>query len=370
MLVVSVSVAGLVTLGPESFLLCDFIIKIELINFSCNFHSMIAAMTQPSLAPEARHTLLQYVTGKYLLPANCRVEWHFDDPSVVGQTMSFTVRFYQKNGNPYPISDIDHFFVEVTTDGLKKVVAITELGSSDPNVANEARVKFSTRLSGQYKISMMVANVHIPGSPFTKTFQPSSMSPHKSRMVRPSSIVVCQEGLPSVLYIEPRDEFGNICNYETDEDPTRGYSIEIYDLHDQISEKFGSAMRMSYDKVNQRINVIAIFPEPISLRVRIVHDGTLIPNANFDLVVLSSCDNTIVHKNIASRKHNICYDAKLLSVAGQPKTKPRKVSCHIGPKQLTVKEMILKIIPKRVATFRLCPSTKVSSFVMLYFLGR
>lgn len=46
MLVVSVSVAGLVTL---------------------------AAMTQPSLAPEAKHSLLQYVTGKYLLPSNCKV---------------------------------------------------------------------------------------------------------------------------------------------------------------------------------------------------------------------------------------------------------------------------------------------------------
>lgn len=43
---VSVSVAGLVTL---------------------------AAMTQPSLAPEAKHTLLQYVTGKYLHPSNCKV---------------------------------------------------------------------------------------------------------------------------------------------------------------------------------------------------------------------------------------------------------------------------------------------------------
>lgn len=46
MLVVSVSVCGLVTL---------------------------AAMTQPSLAPEAKHSLLQYVTGKYLYPPSCRV---------------------------------------------------------------------------------------------------------------------------------------------------------------------------------------------------------------------------------------------------------------------------------------------------------
>lgn len=49
MLVVSVSVCGLVTL---------------------------AAMTQPSLTPEAKHSLLQYVTGKYLHPPSCKVCLH------------------------------------------------------------------------------------------------------------------------------------------------------------------------------------------------------------------------------------------------------------------------------------------------------
>lgn len=65
MLVVSVSVAGLVTL---------------------------AAMTQPALAPEAKHSLLQYVTGKYLLPSNCRVHFGWDEPQLVGETMTFTVK--------------------------------------------------------------------------------------------------------------------------------------------------------------------------------------------------------------------------------------------------------------------------------------
>lgn len=41
-----------------------------------------------------------------------------------------------------------------------------------------------------------------------------------------------------------------------------------------------------------------------------------------------------MHKNIASRKHNICYEAKLLSIFGQPKAKSRKVLCYIGPKQV------------------------------------
>jgi hypothetical protein len=93
MLVVSVSVAGLVTL---------------------------AAMTQPSLAPEAKHSLLQYVTGKYLLPSNCKVVFHWSDPHPVGHTVCFTVQFYQRNGQPYPICDTDNFVVDVS-EGTRKV---------------------------------------------------------------------------------------------------------------------------------------------------------------------------------------------------------------------------------------------------------
>lgn len=62
---VSVSVAGLVTL---------------------------AAMTQPSLAPEAKHSLLQYVTGKYLQPSNCTVEFDATEPYYVGENRSIAVR--------------------------------------------------------------------------------------------------------------------------------------------------------------------------------------------------------------------------------------------------------------------------------------
>lgn len=75
MLVVSVSVAGLVTL---------------------------AAMTQPTLAPIAKHSLLQYVTGKYLSPSNCKVTFDWDDQCAVGQTVSFTVKVL----NPFFIQSL------------------------------------------------------------------------------------------------------------------------------------------------------------------------------------------------------------------------------------------------------------------------
>lgn len=142
MLVVSVSVCGLVTL---------------------------AAMTQPSLAPEAKHSLLQYVTGKYLHPSSCRVsivlvavcvvlkkcsvlsvvadrlprnvtcrpkwlyggvlmnvfswvqvEWGWQEPQPVGETMCFTVHCFQRNGQPYPVCDTDNLEVTIS-HGTRKV---------------------------------------------------------------------------------------------------------------------------------------------------------------------------------------------------------------------------------------------------------
>ncbi|XP_055709347.1 apoptosis-resistant E3 ubiquitin protein ligase 1 isoform X1 [Phlebotomus papatasi] len=330
MLVVSVSVAGLVTL---------------------------AAMTQPSLAPEARHSLLQYVTGKYLLPANCKVQFDWNDPHVVGGTMCFTVRFYQRNGQPYPICDTDQFFVEVC-QGTRKVVTLNSLGGTDPNNANIAKVKFTVRTAGQYKISVLIGSSHIAGSPFLKTFIPGKMDARRSRLIRPANTVVCSSGAPTLLHIEPRDEFGNACVFGPDDDPVRGYRIDIFDLNGQPAEKLSSALTMAYDKVNSRVTVTALFPEPICLKAIFHYEDQKLPNGDFDIIVLSSSDTTLVHKNIASRKHNICYEAKLISIYGQIKTKPRKVLCYIGPKQITIKELILKFIPKRIATFRLCPSTK------------
>ncbi|XP_032592296.1 apoptosis-resistant E3 ubiquitin protein ligase 1 isoform X6 [Drosophila grimshawi] len=331
MLVVSVSVAGLVTL---------------------------AAMTQPSLAPEARHSLLQYVTGKYLLPANCRVQWDWKDPARVGGTMCFIVRFFQRNGQPYPICDTDQFFVEVT-EGTRKVVTISELGSStDPNNANIAKVKFTVRTAGQYKISVLIGASHIAGSPFVRNFLPGAIDPRRSRFIRPASTVICCASAPTLMHIEPRDEFGNACLFEQSDEALQGYQVAIYDLHGISVEKLQHAIAFNYDRVNSRVSVTALFPEPICLRAVISYREQQLPNGDFDIIVLSSSDTTLVHKNIASRKHNICYEAKLLSVFGSARSKPRKVMCYVGPKQVTIKEMILKFIPKRIATFRLCPSTK------------
>lgn len=44
--------------------------------------------------------------------------------------------------------------------------------------------------------------------------------------------------------------------------------------------------------------------------------------------------------------------------------------CYVSPKQLIIKERILKFIPKRMFTFRLCPSTKVNSSIRTTSVSR
>lgn len=199
----------------------------------------LAAVTQPSLAPEARNSLLQYVTGKYLMPSNCKVTFDWIDPHVVGDTMIFTVRFFQRNGKPYPICDTDQFYVEVVSEGSRKVVpfyvvqiqviiilryllqvvVLSELGSeSNPNNANVAKVKFTIRTAGQYKISVMIGSSHVSGSPFVRNFLPGPIDANKSRLVRPANTVVCCASAVTLLYVEPRDQFGNGCVFKRDVD--------------------------------------------------------------------------------------------------------------------------------------------------------
>ncbi|XP_059473505.1 apoptosis-resistant E3 ubiquitin protein ligase 1 isoform X2 [Neocloeon triangulifer] len=328
MMVVSVSVAGLVTL---------------------------AAMTQPALAPEAKHTLLQYVTGKYLLPGNCRVNFEWEEPQIVGETMTFTVRFYQRNGQPYPICDTDNLFVEVA-QGNRRVAALTELGGADPSQANVAVVKFTVRHAGQYRVSVLIGNCHVKGSPFLKCFLPGPPDPSKTIFVRHSSTVVCTADIPHVLSIEPRDEFNNICMFQPGDNPTDGYSVGISEIGS--SGDLSNNVRLEYDIASQRICLQVLFPSEGCFHASVAYKGVVLNNGDFDIIVLSKADAAFVHKNVATKNHNISYEARLVSIQGEKLAKPKKVYCYVSPKQLTIKELILKFIPKRLVTFRLCPSTK------------
>lgn len=130
------------------------------------------------------------------------------------------------------------------------MVVMTELGSpTDPNSGNIAKVKFTVRHAGQYRISIMVSNQHVAGSPFMRTFVAGPAYAQRTVVVRHCSTVVCTASVAHLLYIEPRDEYGNICGYTSEEDPTevgRNLSLQftyfcfvgLYSTHHTIRDLF------------------------------------------------------------------------------------------------------------------------------------
>lgn len=75
---------------------------------------------------------------------------------------------------------------------------------------------------------------------------------------------------------------------------------------------------------------------------------------------MSELEYELTMRSIKNR--SVSYEVKLIRIEGEPAFKPKKVFIFISPKQLTVKEYVLKFLAKRIATFRLCPSTKVRLF--------
>ncbi|KAK9675111.1 hypothetical protein QE152_g40630, partial [Popillia japonica] len=104
----------------------------------------------------------------------------------------------------------------------KLMAIITELGSpTDPNSANQARVKFTVRQAGQYCITVMVGNQHVAGSPFTRGFTAGPADAQRTVVLRHCSTVVCTASVGHLLYVEPRDEYSNLCTYGPSDEPTQ-----------------------------------------------------------------------------------------------------------------------------------------------------
>lgn len=153
-------------------------------------------------------------------------------------------------------------------------------------------------------------------------------------------------------------------------------------------------IQLDYDSPNQRIRLKVSFPSSGCFHATVSLNGLQLHNGDFSIIVLESKLKAIsiplfnynpiiaiilsnfncllfenagavsraVHQSVASKNFDTCYAAKLLGMQGERFAKPKKVFCFISPKQLTIKEYLLRFIPKRLVTFRLCPSTKVQFF--------
>ncbi|XP_077997335.1 apoptosis-resistant E3 ubiquitin protein ligase 1-like [Glandiceps talaboti] len=301
-------------------------------------------------------SFLNYITGSFLDQEKCTVEWGWKDTAVVGQMLTFTAYFYRKNGSRYPISTADNVSVDITHRDIK-INPTVELGSQAEKPHHTAKVTFTVHKAGTYTISVMVGGVPIKGSPFDQLISPGKVEAANTAFLQHSSTIVVTQGEFQELAIEPRDEYGNVCDQKLESTFDNQYDIQVTEIGDTTGESFSPVWQVT-DELRNKIMVHIKMPDTGCYEAKATYQGKLLKNGEFNIIVLSGNDAAKVKKNVAKKNFNIWYEAYLRGTNNERHRRPKKVYCYISPRQLTIKEYYWKIIPKRLYTFRVCPSTK------------
>ncbi|XP_026975826.1 apoptosis-resistant E3 ubiquitin protein ligase 1 isoform X5 [Orcinus orca] len=372
--------------------------------FTIKFLFELAARVVSFLQNEDRErrgdrTIYDYVRGNYLDPRSCKVSWDWKDPYEVGHSMAFRVHLFYKNGQPFPAHRPVGLRVHISHVELAVEIPVTQEVLQEPS-SNVVKVAFTVRRAGRYEISVKLGGLNVAYSPYYKIFQPGMVVPSKTKIVCHFSTLVLTCGQPHTLQIVPRDEYDNPTNNSTSLRDEHNYSLSIHELGPPEEESTGVSFEKSVTSNRQTCQVFL----RLTLHSRgcfhacISYQNQPINNGEFDIIVLSENERNIVERNVSTSGVSIYFEAYLYNAANctstpwhlppmhtssaqrRPSTaleeededspsechtpekvkKPKKVYCYVSPKQFSVKEFYLKIIPWRLYTFRVCPGTKFS----------
>uniref|UniRef100_A0A8D3EBR5 Apoptosis-resistant E3 ubiquitin protein ligase 1 n=1 Tax=Scophthalmus maximus TaxID=52904 RepID=A0A8D3EBR5_SCOMX len=354
------------------------------IKFLCELAARVVSFLQNE-DPGRRgdRSIYDYVRGNYLDPRSCKVSWDWKEPQEVGQTMSFRVQLFYKNGQPFPAHRPVGLRVNISHIELALDIPVTQEVLQEPE-SNVVKVTFTVRKAGRYEVAVKLGGLNVAYSPYYKIFQSGTVVPSKTKIAYHFSTLVLVNGQQHTLQIEPRDEYGNPTSNSTSLTDEANYSLGTVD-DDSLEGCYSKSV--SLNKQQCQVLLRLTLRKTGCFRARISYKDQPLSNGEFDIIVLSENEKACVEKNVSTPGISIYFEAYLYStssllapqrrpsmgeeedehdspVEGQPEKvkKPKKVYCYISPKQLSVKEFYLKIIPWRLFTFRVCPGTKFTYY--------
>ncbi|XP_013414095.1 apoptosis-resistant E3 ubiquitin protein ligase 1 [Lingula anatina] len=296
---------------------------------------------------------------KWLSSPREEIVWGWKEPQEVGKMLSFQLKFFY-GGRVYPVSDADNLSIEIEHQSdthFPPVTCAVELGHPEVHIAS---VSFTVRRAGTYYIHVKRDEVPIKGSPFEKFFQSGPMNPSKTRVVTNCPTIVCTQHQRYALYVEPKDSYGNLCTQ---------LAIEKQLQQDNCGLQF--SFKEAGTDEDAQVHTQLLYEAPVGLLAAkikfyspgcftgsISYQDTPVCNGEFSVVVLKEDEAVLVKKNIEKKKYKCYYEARLLSLCNERFSKAKKVYLYISPRTLKVYEYYLKIIPKLITAFRVCPSTK------------
>ncbi|KAM5129254.1 apoptosis-resistant E3 ubiquitin protein ligase 1 isoform 1-T2 [Mantella aurantiaca] len=330
----------------------------------------------------AERTIYNYVRGKYLEPRSCQVSWDWSEPCEVGQPMGFRVHLYYRNGHPFPVGGAMSLRVHISHTELSLEVPVTLEVLQDP-LRNVVKAAFTVRKSGRYQIAVSVGGLNVGHSPYYKVFQPGVVDPVKTQITGHFSTLVLTCGEQHVLHIAPRDQYGNPTNDSARE--LESYTLSLSELG-VLGMADGCCQTTVCGGKQDRVLLHLTLLQTGCFQATLRYQGHAVSNGHFNVIVLSDEEKAAVDNNVSRSGVGVFFEGYLYppssppNVSGQQSPpspsqnderttscngnvlermkKPKKVYFYISPKQLSVKEFYLRIIPWRLFTFRVCPGTK------------
>ncbi|XP_053553158.1 apoptosis-resistant E3 ubiquitin protein ligase 1 [Bombina bombina] len=336
-----------------------------------------------------RRTIYNYVRGKYLEPRSCQVTWDWKEPFEVGQSMSFKVKMFYRNGLPFSISSSSALRVRISHTEFPLELPVTLEVLQDP-VRNVIKASFTVRRAGRYQISISFGGLSVGLSPYYKIFQPGVVVPSKTQIVSHFSTLVLTCGEQHTLQIDPRDQYSNLTSVSQEDLESYTLTLTISEVPSQRPEEedtvVASEGEVSDSESTCQVILYLTLLQTGCFQATLRYQGQPISNGHFSIIVLTDGEKAAVENNVSRSGVGVFFEGYLhppsnfpsssvqrrLSPAGHEEEcnatadppsqdrmkKPKKVYLYISPKQLSVKEFYLRIIPWRLFTFRVCPGTK------------
>lgn len=211
-------------------------------------------------------------------------------------------------------------------------------------------VIFPARVSGDYQFCLTCLDKPVRGAPWRRKIVPGNPDPNYTRMVGlRSQTAVLPAGGSITVRIQLRDSFENhieAVHSHCDHLQVIVDSDAFYEIEPTPSSP--SYLQVKFSFTSQTCDA---FPVSLEFQDKLV--------AKLQLLVLSPAKMEAVNNYVTRMGWNSYYELQLTQLHGIPQ-KPKTVYVYLTDRQVTVREFYLRLIPHKLATYRVAPQVSFS----------
>ncbi len=326
------------------------------------FTVFVAVIFCITIAWEMGLTPTDVIWGVPLHKSFTRLDW--PDDAVASNTKTLNISFYDVKGKTLDVGDVLDNFQADAWHEHHRVHSYVTYGTSP----NAIQLVFTSKLSGRYYLALRCGQHMVRGFPVHTTIEAGPPDAGATSLVGArSSTLVLTSGIHDTIQIDAKDKFGNTV-------PKRKLPSLAERFGMKLLEKLGSSEDPS--ALDESVANFLIYHTPFTdtlcasiafredrtgwYRATVTLDGISISGTQLTLIVLSRSERAEVDQYVQDHNSLPSFEAELMAENGASLLKPKTVYCQLTPKQLTIKDYLFRFFPRKLYTFRMIPSTKLT----------